>query len=26
MFINLFMTSHHTQLTKEITQSRYSEP
>ncbi|KAJ6861685.1 hypothetical protein NC651_037681 [Populus alba x Populus x berolinensis] len=26
MFINLFMTSHHTQLAKEITQSRRSEP
>ncbi|KAJ6960745.1 hypothetical protein NC653_038691 [Populus alba x Populus x berolinensis] len=26
MFINLFMTSHHTQLAKEITQSRQSEP
>ncbi|KAJ6861683.1 hypothetical protein NC651_037679 [Populus alba x Populus x berolinensis] len=26
MFINLFMTSHHTQLAKEITQSRHCEP
>ncbi|KAJ6861672.1 hypothetical protein NC651_037670 [Populus alba x Populus x berolinensis] len=26
MYINLFMTSHHTQLAKEITQSIHSEP
>jgi hypothetical protein len=26
MFINLLMTSHHTQQTKKITQSRHSEP
>jgi hypothetical protein len=26
MFINLLMTNHHTQLAKEITQSRHSEP
>ncbi|KAJ6861679.1 hypothetical protein NC651_037690 [Populus alba x Populus x berolinensis] len=26
MFINLLMTNHHTQLAKEITHSRHSEP
>ncbi|KAJ6867609.1 hypothetical protein NC652_038729 [Populus alba x Populus x berolinensis] len=26
MFINLLMTNHHTQLAKEITHCRHSEP
>jgi len=26
MFINLLMTNHHTELAKEITQSKHSEP